>query len=415
VSNAEKIKEEEIRFDATLKEIFSGSLIRTILSVILGFAVGAFFMIISNKEFLASMGYFFASPLQSFQAAGNVVAQGYGALFQGSIFNGDAKTWEASIRPLTETFRLAGPLIAAGLGIGLGFRVGLFNIGGTGQMVSGMIWATFVATRMELPPVIHFIVAILAAIVGATIMGAFVGFLKARTGANEVITTIMLNYVAVDFFSFLLLDKALLQGATASGNTKADPAFETARLPLLAGESFSLHWGFVLALIAVVVYWWLMERSTVGFRLRAVGFNSNAAKTAGIKVERTYIMAMGLSAAFIGIAGANQALASTGGVTPTSHSGVGFDALTVALLGGSTAPGILMAGLLFGAFKAGGASIQAAGISPDVLGIVQAAIVLFIAAPPLIRAIFRLPKPQLTHSLELIRQRIFSRAKGGKK
>ena len=412
MSKVSEFKEEEIRFESALKEIFSGSLVRTVLSVILGFAVGAFFMIISNKEFLQSISYFFASPLQSLQAAGNVVGEGYGALIRGSIFNSEALTWEASIRPLTETLRLAGPLIAAGLGIGLGFRVGLFNIGGTGQMISGMVWATFVATRMELPPVIHFIVAIIASIVGATIMGAFVGFLKARTGANEVITTIMLNYVAVNFFAFLLLDNALLQGATAAGNTKADPAFETARLPLLAGESFSLHWGFVLALIAVVIYWWLMERSTIGFRLKSVGFNPSAAKTAGIKVERTYILAMALSAAFIGLAGANQALSATGGVTPTSHSNIGFDALTVALLGGSTAPGVLMAGLLFGAFKAGGASIQAAGISPDVLGIVQAAIVLFIAAPPLIRAIFRLPKPQLTNSLELIKQRIFGKGKG---
>jgi simple sugar transport system permease protein len=156
-----------------------------------------------------------------------------------------------------------------------------------------------------------------------------------------------------------------------------------------------------------------MERSTIGFRLRAVGFNPSAAKTAGIKVEKTYVLALALSAAFVGIAGANQALASTGGVTPTSHSNIGFDAITVALLGGSTAPGVLLAGLLFGAFKAGGASIQAAGISSDVLSIVQGAIVLFIAAPPLIRAIFRLPPPQNTSMLESIRAKLFRR--GGKK
>jgi simple sugar transport system permease protein len=333
-------------------------------------------------------------------------------LIKGSVFNAGAASFEGSIRPLTETLRLAGPLIAAGLGIGLGFRVGLFNIGGTGQMISGIIWATFVATRMELPPVIHMVVAIIAAIIGASIVGAFVGFLKAKTGANEVITTIMLNYVIINFFSFLLLDQNLLQGEKASGNTKADPAFETARLPLLFGESFSLHLGFVLALIAVVIYWWLMERSTIGFRLRAVGFNPSAARTAGIKVERTYVLALALSAAFVGVAGANQALSATGGVSPSSHSGIGFDAITVALLGGSSAPGILLAGLLLGGFRAGAASIQAAGISPDVLGIVQAAIVLFIAAPPLIRAIFRLPPPQTSNALGALKQKLFSR--GGK-
>jgi simple sugar transport system permease protein len=364
-------------------------------------------MIFSNKEFLQSITYFFADPLASLKAAVDVVGVGYGALVQGAIFNAGAETFEAGIRPLTETLRLAGPLIAAGLGIALGFRVGLFNIGGTGQMISGIIWATFVATRMELPPILHFTVAVIAAIIGSALVGALVGILKARTGANEVITTIMLNYVIVSFFAFLLLDNNLLQGETAAGNTKSDPAFETARLPLLLGESFPLHLGFVLALVCVVIYWWLMERSTVGFRLRAVGFNSSAAKTSGIKVESTYVLALGLSAAFVGVAGANQALSSTGGVTPSSHSNIGFDAITVALLGGSTASGVLLAGILLGAFKASSATIQSVGISPDVLNIVQAAIVLFIAAPPLIRGIFRLPKTPNTRTLSLIKGRLF--------
>lgn len=403
----------KIDWNAALKEILSGGLTRTVLSVILGFAVGAFFMIISNKEFLQSIGYFFADPMASLRAAGDVVSAGYGALLQGSIYNANAATFEGAIRPLTETLRLAAPLIAAGLGIGLGFRVGLFNIGGTGQLVSGLIWATFVATRIELPAVIHFVVAIVAAIVGAAIIGAFVGFLKARTGANEVITTIMLNYIIVSFFNFLLLDNNLLQGETAGGHTKADPIFETARLPGLLGESFALNLGFVLAIAAVVLYWWLMERSTIGFRLRAVGFNPSAAKTAGINVEGTYVLALGLSAAFVGIAAANQALSSTGGVTPTTHAGIGFDAITVALLGGSSASGVLLAGLLFGAFKAGSSAIQIEGISPDVLGIVQGAIVLFIAAPPLIRAIFRLPPAQTTTMLSALKTKFFSRA--GKK
>ncbi|CAB4635764.1 MAG: ABC transporter permease [Actinobacteria bacterium] len=409
---SKSVSKEPIDWNAAFKEILSGGVTRTIVSVILGFAVGAFFMVISNREFLQSVGYFFADPLASLRAAGDVVSAGYGALIQGSIYNPNAATFEGAIRPFTETLRLAGPLIAAGLGIGLGFRVGLFNIGGTGQLVSGLIWATFVATRVELPPVIHFVVAIVAAIVGAALVGAFVGFLKARTGANEVITTIMLNYIIVSFFNFLLTDNALLQGATAGGYTKSDPAFETARLPYLLGEAYALNLGFVLAIVAVVVYWWLMERSTIGFRLRAVGFNPSAAKTAGINVERTYILALGLSAAFVGIAAANQALSSTGGVTPTSHAGIGFDAITVALLGGSSASGVLLAGLLFGAFKAGSSAIQIVGISPDVLGIVQGAIVLFIAAPPLIRAIFRLPPPQTTSMLSALKSKLFSR--GGK-
>lgn len=403
----------EDRLGQALKEILAGGLTRTLLAVLLGFLVGAAFMIGSNPQFIEGLGYFFSRPSDSLTAAWTVVSDGYGALFRGAIYNADAETFEKAIRPLTETLRLGAPLIAAGLGIGLTFRVGLFNIGGTGQLIFGMIFATFVSTRLEMPFGIHMIVAVIAGIVGATAMGALVGFLKARTGAHEVILTIMLNYIALYFFTFLMRNPDLLQEESATGNPKADGAAETAILPKLFGDAFSVHWGLILALIAVVVYWWLMERSTIGFRLRMVGHNPDAARTAGISVERTYILAMGLSAAFVGIAGANQALGSPIGVTPSSHANIGFDAITVALLGGSSAPGILLAGLLFGAFKAGSASMQVIGVSPEVLGIVQGAIVLFIAAPPLIRALFGLPKPQTTNALGALRNRLFR--KGGAK
>lgn len=244
-------------------------------------------------------------------------------------------------------------------------------------------------------------------------MGALVGYLKARTGAHEVILTIMLNYVALSIFTFLMRDPLLLQAEDSAGNPKADPPAATAMLPKLLGDEYALHWGLVIALVSVVVYWWLMERSTVGFRLRMVGFNPDAAKTAGISVDRTYILAMGLSAAFVGVAAGNQALGVNIGMTPSSHANIGFDAITVALLGGSSAPGVLLAGLLFGAFKAGAPSMQVIGVSPEVLGIVQGAIVLFIAAPPLIRAMFRLPKPQATNALGAITSKWFKR--GGAK
>ena len=405
--------EKDDRFSQAVKEILAGSFTRTVLSILLGFLVGAAFMIGSNPQFIEGLGYFFARPTDSLGAAWSVVSEGYGALFKGAIYNPDADTFEKAIRPLTETLRLGAPLIAAGLGIGLTFRVGLFNIGGTGQLIFGMIFATLVATRLELPFLIHMVVAVIAGIAGATLLGALVGFLKARTGAHEVILTIMLNYIALYFFTFLMRDPALLQEERATGNPKADPAAVTAQFPKLFGDAFAVHWGLILALIAVVVYWWLMERSTVGFRLRMVGYNPDAARTAGINVERTYILAMALSAAFVGIAGANQSLGTAIGVTPSAHANIGFDAITVALLGGSSAPGILLAGLLFGAFKAGSPSMQVLGVSPEVLGIVQGAIVLFIAAPPLVRAIFGLPKPQTTNALGRIRDRLFGR--GGAK
>jgi simple sugar transport system permease protein len=164
-------------------------------------------------------------------------------------------------------------------------------------------------------------------------------------------------------------------------------------LPNLFTDEYRLHWGLIIAIGATFFYWWLMERSTIGYRFRMVGFNSSAAKAAGIQVERTFVWAMAASAAFAGLAAANQGLTAVGGVTPSIHANIGFDAITVALLGGSRAGGIFAAGLLFGAFKAGGPAMQVVGVAPEILNVVQALIVMFIAAPPLIRALFKLPQP----------------------
>jgi ABC-type uncharacterized transport system permease subunit len=306
---------------------------------------------------------------------------------------------------LTETLRLGAPLIAAGLGISLGFRVGLFNIGGNGQMVFGILWATWISTRMELPIILHMLVALVVAILGASLWGALVGFLKAQTGAHEVILTIMLNYVSIYLFTWFIRNPNLLQQVEAGGTPKSDAPAVTAQLPQLFPGTYSLHLGFVLAILAVLTYWWLMERSAIGYRFRMVGHNPHAARTAGISVERTYIYAMTVSAAFLGVAGANQALGTQVPYTETVHAGIGFDGITVALLGGGNAVGIFFAGLLFGAFKAGGPQMQVIGVSPEVLGIVQGAIVLFIAAPPLVRAIFRLPALSSTPGLDRLKAR----------
>ncbi|WP_213814413.1 ABC transporter permease [Glaciihabitans sp. dw_435] len=385
------------RSNELMREILGGGVVRTLLALVVGFVVGAILIIATNEDVLASAGYFFSRPSDLLTAAWNAVSTGYGALFRGSIYDTTATTFAEGIRPLTETLRLASPLIAAGLGIALSFRVGLFNIGGGGQLLVGAAFAGFVSFQWHLPWGIHLIVAIIFGILGAALWGAIVGFLKARTGANEVIVTIMLNYIAVSLVSFLMRTP-ILQAPDASGNPKTPAPDATAQLPLLLGDGFALHLGFVLVVAATVLYWWLMERSTIGYRFRAVGLNANAAKTAGINVGRIYILAMAASAAFVGLAGVNQALGRNTGFTPTIDSGIGFDAITVALLGGSTAGGVFLAGLLFGAMKAGSPAMQVESISPEVLGVVQGVIVLFIAAPPLIRAIFRLPKPA-TNSL----------------
>lgn len=386
-------KEKESTSSAVLREILTGSPMRTVLSILVGFFVGAIFMVAFNPEVLNAMSYFFGRPGDAFGAMAKTIGDGYGALFRGAIYNTQAQDFAAAIRPITETLRFAAPMIMAGLGVGLGFRVGLFNIGAVGQMAFALIGVTFVATRVELPFVIHTLVAVVVAVIFAAAWGAIVGFLKARTGAHEVIVTIMLNYVALNLFTFFLRTPGLLLEQDGSGTPKSDPAAESAVLPNLFTDEYRLHWGLVIAIAATIFYWWLMERSTIGYRFRMVGFNANAARAAGVKVERTFVWAMAASAAFAGLAAANQGLTSVGGVTPSIHANIGFDAITVALLGGSRAGGIFAAGLLFGAFKAGGPAMQVVGVAPEILHVVQALIVMFIAAPPLIRALFRLPQP----------------------
>ena len=379
-----------------IREIMSGGATRAVLSVVAGFIIGAIFMVFSSEEFLAAAQYFTSRPTDALGAAWTAIAEGYAALFRGSIYNYNADNFEASIRPMTETLRFAGPLIASGLGVALAFRVGLFNIGASGQLLFGALWATWISTRVELPWGIHLVVAVLVAILGAAAYGAIVGFLKARTGAHEVIVTIMLNYIAAGILTFFFRTPELLREVDGGGTPKSDAPAENAQLPLLLGPEFTLHAGFILAIVGVFVYWWLMERSTLGFRFRMVGHNADAARTAGINVERTFVLAMAASGAFVGLAAANQALGVRAGLTPDIDGSIGFDAITVALLGSSTAPGVLLAGLLFGAFKAGAPQMQVIGLAPEITGVVQGFIVLFIAAPPLVRAIFRLPPPQKT-------------------
>ena len=386
-----------------LKEILSTSATRAFLSIVMGFLVGAIFMMISGEEVGEALET--GGLGEAFGAALMTVSDGYSALFRGSIFNTRADDLVTALRPLTETLRLGAPLIAAGLGISLGFRVGLFNIGGNGQMVFGILWATWISTRMELPIVLHMLAALIVAILGAALWGALVGFLKAQTGAHEVILTIMLNYVSIYLFTWFIRNPNLLQQVEAGGTPKSDAPAITAQLPQFFPGTYSLHLGFVLAILAALTYWWLMERSAIGYRFRMVGHNPHAARTAGISVERTYIYAMAVSAAFLGVAGANQALGTQVPYTETVHAGIGFDGITVALLGGGNAVGIFFAGLLFGAFKAGGPQMQVIGVSPEVLGIVQGAIVLFIAAPPLVRALFRLPALSSTPALDRLKAR----------
>ena len=385
---------DENRWRRALREIATGNAIISVLAVILALLVGAIMIAATDENVQATSAYFFARPGDTLAAIWQSVSGAYSSFFQGAIYNFRRPEFATGIRPLTETLTFATPLIAAGLGVALAFRVGMFNIGGRGQMLVAAAAGGWVAFAFDLPWGIHMLVALVAGIVAGAIWAGIAGVLKARTGAHEVIVTIMLNYVAFYLVSYMLRTPGLLQ-APGSSNPTTPPMKETAVFPDLLGSGYNLHFGFVLSIAAVVLVWWILERSSLGFRFRAVGLNPNAARVAGINVKSMYVYAMLISGALIGLAGVDQVLGTvTTGFSSGIDAGIGFDAITVALLGRSTPVGVLVAGILFGAFKAGGFAMQAAnGVPIDIVLVVQSLIVLFIAAPPLVRAIFRLPAP----------------------
>ena len=381
------------RGNVILKEILRGSAVTTILAIVLALIVGGILIALTNEDVQAASVYFFAQPGDTFVAAWNAVYNGYEALFRGAIFNARGADFAAQIRPLTNTLGFAAPLIAAGLGVALAFRVGLFNIGARGQMLIGVAVAALLTFSLDLPIWLHIPVTLIAGITGGALWGAIAGLIKARTGAHEVILTIMLNYIAYYLLLWMIRTPGLLQKpGTNQALGSATP--QSAQFPTLLGPQFPLlDLGFVIVIVATLFVWWLIERSALGMRMRAVGENPHAARAAGISVQRIYVYAMLFAGGLAGLAGMNQIQgAVTTGVTETIDAGIGFDAITVALLGRSRAWGTFAAGILFGALKAGSFSMQAQDIPVDIVLVVQSLVVLFIAAPPLLRSVFFLPK-----------------------
>ena len=354
-------------------------------------SIGVFTRIVGSQWFVSVISVVIAFLIGAILIAmtGASVTDAYYAMFRGAIVDPQASTFVRTIKPLMDSVYFAIPLIISGLGLAFGFRAGLFNIGGKGQMIAGALAAVWVGFSLSLPPVVHTLVALTAAIVAGAAWGGIAGFLKAKTGANEVIVTIMLNSIATLALGYVLTQKAWQK---PNSNQPITPnVADSAALAKLMSGPIKLHWGLIVALVALAVFWFLMERSTLGFQIRAVGANAAAARTAGISVERITAVTMMFSGAFLGLAGANEALGTLGYVSRDVAGSIGFDAITVALLGRNKAWGTFGAGLLFGAFKAGGYAMQAKDVPIDMILILQAVIVLLIAAPALVRWLFRLP------------------------
>jgi len=369
----------------------------TTLAIILALVIGALIIAFSDPDVLHVWGSFFAEPGIALSAAWHSVATAYAALFEGAIVNPHTVAAAfhggsvgAIFYPLSQTCSQATPLILTGLSVALAFRAGLFNIGAASQWIGGAIVVTYLGFAISLPPVIHVIVCLLGGFAGGAVMGWLVGDLKARTGAHEVIVTIMLNYVMYNLLSYLLGTPTALQlphqANLISPNIAAD-----AQLPHVGGPPPQAGVGFLIAVAAAAGTWWLLERSTVGFEFRTVGANPSAARSAGMSVGRTWVLVMLLAGGLAGLSGAVTIQGTFYSLNFQSYGTYGIDGITVALLGRARPLGVVLAALLFGALDAGGTVMQAATSVPvDITEVIQGLIVLFVAAPPLIRAVFRL-------------------------
>jgi len=276
------------------------------------------------------------------------VMQAFGALFSGAF---------GSVYAISETLTAATPLVLAALGIALGFRAGLFNIGAEGQIIVGGLATVVVGFSLSsLPWIIHLPLALMAgAIVGAT-YAAIAGWLRAATGAHEVISTIMLNLISFRLLDYFLRSPFIQKVGRSDPISKS--VVESAELPQLFAAFDPLlrvHAGFLLMIVVVVFVHWLLFKTTIGFEFRATGTNPDAARYAGRRAKLLIVLVMGLAGALAGLAGANQVLGVLGRVSPGFSSGIGFDAIAVALLGRAHPVGVLFSGLLFGALVAGGA------------------------------------------------------------
>lgn len=296
-----------------------------------------------------------------------------------------------SLNAISETLTAAIPLVLAGLGLGLGFRAGLFNIGAEGQLIVGGMAAVVAGFTLEgLPWVLHIPVVLLTGALVGGLYAAIAGALKATTGAHEVISTIMLNLIAMRLMDWLLRQPWIQKEGRSDPISKSVP--DSAELPRLLDFidiNLRVHAGLFVMLAAVALVYWMLFKSKIGFAFRASGENPDAARYAGMRASFVIIAAMATAGALAGLAGATQVTGVLGRASPGFSAGIGFDAIAVALLGRSHPIGILFAGILFGALEAGGRQMQVdAGVSIDLIGIIQALIIVFIAAPLLVRAIF---------------------------
>jgi ABC-type uncharacterized transport system permease subunit len=345
------------RFNINWRSLLTESLV-PLLAIVTALAIGALIII----------------------ATGASVAKAYSGLFFGAL---------GTPKALANTLVEATPYIFAGLAVALGFKCGLFNIGVEGQLGIGAMCAAVAGYAITgLPLVIHLPLAILAGVLGGAFWGAIPGYLRAKTGAHEVITTIMLNYVSIRLTDYLIKGPFRDPTSSAPHTPFIQP---TAQLPYLFGADYRLHGGFILALIMVGVIWWLLNKTTIGFEIRTVGANPDAAQYSGMSITRNFVLAMAFSGGLAGLAGACQVLGLEHNLKAAFSAGYGFDSIAIALLANSNPIGIIPAAIFWGALRNGAGLMQLqSGISISLINIIQALVIVFVAADQIVRWLYHI-------------------------
>lgn len=327
-----------------------------LVAVLLGFIAGSLIVILTGR-----------SPLSMFQALIRTLT--------GADITGQGRY---NPRYVGEFLLQSLPIILTGLSVGFAFRTGLFNIGAEGQLMVGSLGAVAVALLVPAPPFIHVVLCLMGSMVAGALWGAVPGYLKARFNVHEVVVSIMMNYIALYFSNWGILQI----GTVDQVKTPDFPLSATLKSSFLTEltNGSRLNWGIIPVLLSILIFWFIIEKTPFGYSLRAVGFNKEAARYAGMKVERNVVASMAISGAFAGLAGAVITLGTFNfGRVLSAFENYGFDGIAVALVGGNAALGVLLAGLLFGLLKAAQPLMQSQGIPREIAGIIQASIVLFVA------------------------------------
>lgn len=385
--------------------VFS-ALVIPILAIFTAFVIGGFIIAVSSPEVMAAWRNIFQAPVEALRITWQTVWGAYLALFEGAFGNpreivegfrvwrstGDPQPLYNALRSFSESLVITTPYIFAGLAVALGFRGGLFNIGAEGQLFVGGLASAFVGySLIGLPWFVHLPLAILAGIVAGGIWGAIPGYLKASTGAHEVINTIMMNYIAFRLTDYLLSGPM----ARPDGLPITPQVKPSAYIPTLLPPPVRLHWGFFLALGAAVLVYWFLWKTPRGMEIRMTGANPNAARYSGIRIALIIVLTMALSGSLAGMAGTVQILAVDHQLVRAFSTGYGFDSIALALLGNSHPLGVVLASLLFGFMRGGAARMQSvAGTPVELIRILQGLVIIFVAAPEIIRSLYRLKAPK---------------------